>query len=169
MVNGTGGRNGYDASSYAYHVIERYEARDEARRKYHKGQQLKKLEDDEEEEDGLRVDEAKGDKSKQMDFAKIEKRVRTTGGGSTGTVRCGLHACVCCTCIQLCTDIYVPISLVFGCYYLSIHFAETCVFRRTRQNVFWILMSTLHIMIPNPGPCVKILCQMQILVISSLG
>ncbi len=32
--------------------------------------------------DGLKVDE-----SKQMDFAKVEKRVRTTGGGSTGTVR----------------------------------------------------------------------------------
>ncbi|XP_059433247.1 pre-mRNA-splicing factor SLU7-A-like [Corylus avellana] len=80
--------NGYDASSYAYHVIERYEARDEARRKYQKGQQLKKLEDDEEEEeDGLRVDEAKVDESKQMNFAKVEKRVRTTGGGSTGTVR----------------------------------------------------------------------------------
>ncbi|MBA0797647.1 hypothetical protein Gohar_008322 [Gossypium harknessii] len=57
--------NGYDASTYA-RVIERYEARDEARRKYLKEQQLK---------------------SKQMDFAKVEKRVRTTGGGSTGTVR----------------------------------------------------------------------------------
>uniref|UniRef100_A0A803LFB5 Pre-mRNA-splicing factor SLU7 n=1 Tax=Chenopodium quinoa TaxID=63459 RepID=A0A803LFB5_CHEQI len=33
------------------------------------------------------VDEAKVDESKQMDFAKVEKRVRTTGGGSTGTVR----------------------------------------------------------------------------------
>jgi pre-mRNA-processing factor SLU7 len=91
--------NGYDASTYAY-VIERYEARDEARRKYLKDQQLKKLEeknnnqndeagvsDEDEEEDGLRVDEAKVDESKQMDFAKVEKRVRTTGGGSTGTVR----------------------------------------------------------------------------------
>ena len=80
--------NGYDASSYAYHVNERYEAIDEARRKYQKGQQLKKLEDDEEEEEeGLMVDETKVDESKQMDFAKVEKRVRTTGGGSTGTVR----------------------------------------------------------------------------------
>ncbi|MBA0612483.1 hypothetical protein Godav_013080, partial [Gossypium davidsonii] len=61
--------NGYDASTYA-RVIERYEARDEARRKYLKEQQLKKV-----------------DESKQMDFAKVEKRVRTTGGGSTGTVR----------------------------------------------------------------------------------
>ncbi|KAK3441157.1 pre-mRNA-splicing factor SLU7-A [Eucalyptus grandis] len=97
--------NGYDASSYAL-VIERYEARDNARRKYLKEQQLKKLEeknnnqngedgedgeedDDEEEDDDddLRVDEAKVDESKQMDFAKVEKRVRTTGGGSTGTVR----------------------------------------------------------------------------------
>ncbi|OMO95432.1 Pre-mRNA splicing Prp18-interacting factor [Corchorus olitorius] len=31
--------------------------------------------------------DAKVDESKQMDFAKVEKRVRTTGGGSTGTVR----------------------------------------------------------------------------------
>uniref|UniRef100_A0A166EEM6 Pre-mRNA-splicing factor SLU7 n=1 Tax=Daucus carota subsp. sativus TaxID=79200 RepID=A0A166EEM6_DAUCS len=43
--------------------------------------------DDEENEDDFRVDEAKVDESKQMDFAKVEKRVRTTGGGSTGTVR----------------------------------------------------------------------------------
>ncbi|TMW86072.1 pre-mRNA-splicing factor SLU7 [Solanum lycopersicum] len=91
--------NGYDAASYA-HVIERYEARDEARRKYLKEQQLKKLEeknnkddkeggdsDNEDCEDALKVDEAKVDESKQMDFAKVEKRVRTTGGGSTGTVR----------------------------------------------------------------------------------
>lgn len=92
--------NGYDAASYA-RVIERYEARDEARRKYLKEQQLKKLEDknskengegnvsdEDEDEDALKVDEAKVDESKQMDFAKVEKRVRTTGGGSTGTVRC---------------------------------------------------------------------------------
>lgn len=98
--------NGYDASTYSL-VIERYEARDEARRKYLKEQQLKKLEeknnnqdgeegdgeegdsDEDVEEDDLRVDEAKVDESKQMDFAKVEKRVRTTGGGSTGTVRYG--------------------------------------------------------------------------------
>ncbi|KAF4354158.1 hypothetical protein F8388_004170 [Cannabis sativa] len=90
--------NGYDASAYA-RVIEKYEARDEARRKYLKEQQLKKLEEknnksdeegassDDEFEDGLKVDEAKIDESKQMDFAKVEKRRRTTGGGSTGTVR----------------------------------------------------------------------------------
>lgn len=92
--------NGYDAATYA-RVIERYEARDEARRKYLKEQQLKKLEEknnkqngeeevsdeEEDDEDDLKVDEAKVDESKQMDFAKVEKRVRTTGGGSTGTVR----------------------------------------------------------------------------------
>ncbi|XP_065875081.1 pre-mRNA-splicing factor SLU7-A-like [Euphorbia lathyris] len=91
--------NGYDTSSYA-HVVERYEARDAARRKFLKEQQLKKLEekntnqvpedaasDEDNDEDDLRVDEAKVDESKQMDFAKVEKRVRTTGGGSTGTVR----------------------------------------------------------------------------------
>ncbi|XP_030950945.1 pre-mRNA-splicing factor SLU7-A [Quercus lobata] len=97
--------NGYDASTYS-RVIERYEARDEARRKFLKDQQLKKLEeknnnqngedgeageagisDEDDDEDDLRVDEAKVDESKQMDFAKVEKRVRTTGGGSTGTVR----------------------------------------------------------------------------------
>ncbi|KAL1828960.1 hypothetical protein ACET3Z_007372 [Daucus carota] len=63
--------NGYDAASYVL-VIQRYEAQDEARNKY---------------KDDLRVDEAKVDESKQMDFAKVEKRVLTTGGGSTGTVR----------------------------------------------------------------------------------
>jgi pre-mRNA-processing factor SLU7 len=91
--------NGYDPSSYS-HVVERYEARDAARRKYVKEQQLQKLEekngnqnaedgvnDVDNDEDDLRVDEAKVDESKQMDFAKVEKRVRTTGGGSTGTVR----------------------------------------------------------------------------------
>lgn len=91
--------NGFDPATYAL-VIERYEARDEARRKYIKEQQLKKLEeknskqnggggvsDEDEDEDALKVDEAKVDESKQMDFAKVEKRVRTTGGGSTGTVR----------------------------------------------------------------------------------
>ncbi|GER49087.1 pre-mRNA-splicing factor SLU7 [Striga asiatica] len=90
--------NGYDAASYK-HVIQMYEARDEARNKYLKEQQLKKLEekngnqnnedgvsDDEDNEDSLKIDEAKVDESKQMDFAKVEKRVRTTGGGSTGTV-----------------------------------------------------------------------------------
>lgn len=93
--------NGYDTSTYA-RVVERYEAQDDARRKYLKEQQLKKLEEknnnnptekaevsdgDDDDEDDLRVDEAKVDESKQMDFAKVEKRVRTTGGGSTGTVR----------------------------------------------------------------------------------
>uniref|UniRef100_A0A0C9QXI4 Pre-mRNA-splicing factor SLU7 n=1 Tax=Wollemia nobilis TaxID=56998 RepID=A0A0C9QXI4_9CONI len=89
--------NGYDAATYA-RVIDRYEARDEARRKYQKEEQLKKLEeknnnpeedgeDSDEDVDEDKVDEAKVDESKQMDFAKVEKRVRTTGGGSTGTVR----------------------------------------------------------------------------------
>ena len=91
--------NGYDATAYKL-VIDAYDARDEARRKYQKEQQLKKLEarnkgeevdekeiESEEEDEDLEVDEAKVDESKQMDFAKVEKRVRTTGGGSTGTVR----------------------------------------------------------------------------------
>lgn len=92
--------NGFDPASYAY-VVHRHEAKDEARKKYLKEQQLEKLEeknktgeeggdsDDEEDddEDALKDDEAKVDESKQMDFAKVEKRVRTTGGGSTGTVR----------------------------------------------------------------------------------
>ncbi|KAH9625576.1 hypothetical protein KSS87_012195 [Heliosperma pusillum] len=93
--------NGFDPASYAY-VVHRHEAKEEARRKYLKEQQLKKLEeknktveeveamvavDEEDDEDDLKVDEAKVDESKQMDFAKVEKRVRTTGGGSTGTVR----------------------------------------------------------------------------------
>ncbi|XP_010675980.1 pre-mRNA-splicing factor SLU7-like [Beta vulgaris subsp. vulgaris] len=85
--------NGFDPASYAY-VVHRYEAKEEARNKYLKEHKLKKFEDeasddddDDEVEDGLKVDEAKVDESKQMDFAKVEKRVRTTGGGSTGTVR----------------------------------------------------------------------------------
>lgn len=94
--------NGYDTSTYR-HVVDRYDAKEEARKKYLKEQQLKKLEeknnnengddatsDGEEDLDDLRVDEAKVDESRQMDFAKVEKRVRTTGGGSTGTVRYGL-------------------------------------------------------------------------------
>ncbi|PKU63051.1 Pre-mRNA-splicing factor SLU7 [Dendrobium catenatum] len=91
--------NGFDPSSFA-RVVERFETREEVRRKYLKEQQIKKLEekqtnpnnedivsDEDDDEDDLKVDEAKVDESKQMDFAKVEKRVRTTGGGSTGTVR----------------------------------------------------------------------------------
>jgi len=86
---------GYDVSTYAQ-VIKAYEARDHARMKFLKEQKLKKLDkgdqNDEaaaidEFEDDLKLDEAKVDEMKQMDFAKVEKRVRTTGGGSTGTVR----------------------------------------------------------------------------------
>lgn len=98
--------NGFDPSSFS-RVVDRFEAREEVRRKYLKEQQLKKLEEkqsnqngedaavsdeDDDDEDDLKVDEAKVDESKQMDFAKVEKRVRTTGGGSTGTVR---HANCC--------------------------------------------------------------------------
>ncbi|RID40153.1 hypothetical protein BRARA_J00218 [Brassica rapa] len=91
--------NGYDPSTY-HRVVDLYEAKEDARKKYLKEQQIKKLEeknnnqegddatsDGDEEDDDLRVDEAKVDESRQMDFAKVEKRVRTTGGGSTGTVR----------------------------------------------------------------------------------
>lgn len=57
-------------------IIEKYEARDEARRKYLKEKQSKQLD----EEESKLIDE--------MDFSKVEKRVRTAGGGgSTGTVR----------------------------------------------------------------------------------
>ncbi|XP_020873646.1 pre-mRNA-splicing factor SLU7-A-like isoform X2 [Arabidopsis lyrata subsp. lyrata] len=91
--------NGYDSSTY-HRVQELYDAKEDARKKYLKDEKLKKLEekhkhqevndptsDWDEEDDDLRVDEAKVDGSKQMDFAKVEKRVRSTGGGSTGTVR----------------------------------------------------------------------------------
>ncbi|AEE78093.1 putative protein [Arabidopsis thaliana] len=81
--------NGYDPSSYC-HVRDRHEAKENAREKYLNEQQLiAKLEEkniDGEEED-LRVDEAKIDESMQVDFAKVKKRVRTTDGGSKGTVR----------------------------------------------------------------------------------
>jgi pre-mRNA-processing factor SLU7 len=109
--------NGYDVATYS-RVVERYEARDEARRKYLKEQQLKKLEeknnkqnedgndsDGDDDEDALKVDEAKVDESKQMDFAKVEKRVRTTGGGSTGTVRCD----------------YCLLHYIFLCYLIIVH------------------------------------------------
>lgn len=86
---------GYDVSTYA-RVVKVYEARDHTRMKFLKEQKLKKLEkgdqNDEgaaidESEDDLRIDEAKVDERKQIDFTKVEKRVRTTDGGSTGTVR----------------------------------------------------------------------------------
>ncbi|XP_010506888.1 PREDICTED: pre-mRNA-splicing factor SLU7-A-like [Camelina sativa] len=83
--------NGYDPSNYRF-VMDLFDAKEAARKKYLKEQHLKKLEeknnndatsDREEEDDDLRVDEVKLDK----DFAKVTKRVRTTDGGSTGTVR----------------------------------------------------------------------------------
>uniref|UniRef100_A0A803ME60 Pre-mRNA-splicing factor SLU7 n=1 Tax=Chenopodium quinoa TaxID=63459 RepID=A0A803ME60_CHEQI len=80
--------NGFDSASYVY-VVHKFEIMEEAIDKHKKEQQLKKLEEKsntceegEGKEDALKVDE-----SKQMDFAKVEKRVRTTGGGNTGTVR----------------------------------------------------------------------------------
>ena len=88
--------NGYDPSMYA-RTAQSYEIKAEARKKFQKEQQLKKLtakegqggegEDGEEEKEFEEEDEAKVDESRQMDFAKVEKRVRTTGGGSTGSVR----------------------------------------------------------------------------------
>ncbi|CAL9226295.1 unnamed protein product [Arabidopsis halleri] len=74
--------NGYDSSTY-HRVQEIYDAKEDARKKYLKDEKLKKLEekhkhqevndptsDWDEEDDDLRVDEAKVDGSKQMDFAK---------------------------------------------------------------------------------------------------
>ncbi|CAI5515750.1 unnamed protein product [Closterium sp. Naga37s-1] len=100
--------NGFDAATYK-RTMDSYDIRAEARKKFQKEQQLKKLagkggdgegggkegggkegeggeggEDEEEEEE---EDDAKVDESRQMDFGKVEKRVRTTGGGSTGSVR----------------------------------------------------------------------------------
>lgn len=88
--------NGYDTANHS-RVMDRHEAMCGARRKYLKEQRHKRLEEknnkqngegEVSDEDALEVDEAKIDESKQMDFAKVEKRVRTTSGGSTGTVRC---------------------------------------------------------------------------------
>ncbi|KAL7251165.1 hypothetical protein ACSBR1_013069 [Camellia fascicularis] len=85
--------NGYDPKYYYALVVKSYEAKNEARRNFLKKQQLKKLEEknsnqiEEDYEDALKVDEDKVDESKQMDFAKVEKCICTTGGGSTGTVR----------------------------------------------------------------------------------
>ncbi|KAF9599109.1 hypothetical protein IFM89_035388 [Coptis chinensis] len=90
--------NGYESTSYAREIMKRFEAEMDARETYLKEQQLKNLEngnqftegsvtDEDTNEDLLEVDEAKMDESKQLDFAKIEKRVRSSGGGSTGPVR----------------------------------------------------------------------------------
>ena len=85
--------NGYDVSTFAL-VVQKYEAREEARRNFLNEQELKQLNDKTHIQNGegwdSRVDEAKVDETKQMDFAKVEKRVRTAGGGSTGTVRYGI-------------------------------------------------------------------------------
>ncbi|KAL9148839.1 hypothetical protein ABFS82_12G069600 [Erythranthe guttata] len=76
----------FDPAADYKQVVRMHEARGEARSKYLHNQRLQKLDHEkgggEEEEDSLKV----GD-SKQVDFGKVEKRVRTTGGGSTGTVR----------------------------------------------------------------------------------
>ncbi|MFS8004597.1 putative pre-mRNA-splicing factor SLU7 domain-containing protein [Helianthus anomalus] len=59
------------------------------KKKYFKEKQLKRLEEKnntETVEEGS-GDEAKVDESKQMDFAKLEKHVRTISGGSIRTVR----------------------------------------------------------------------------------
>eukprot|EP00898_Chlorokybus_atmophyticus_P000619 jgi/Chlat1/1558/Chrsp123S01838 len=95
--------NGYDASTYS-RVIDLHEKVDELKRHTTKQRELQKkftqkegaTEDKEinEEEEGDDNsdeddvdDDAKLDESEQMDFGKVEKRVRTAGGGSTGTVR----------------------------------------------------------------------------------
>ncbi|MCL7046135.1 hypothetical protein MKW94_017258 [Papaver nudicaule] len=78
--------NGYDISRYAQDT-KVYEAREEARKKYRKEEQMKKLEETASAAVDEKEDEAKVDESQQVDFGKVEKRVRTTGGGSTGTVR----------------------------------------------------------------------------------
>ncbi|KAJ4955463.1 hypothetical protein NE237_012246 [Protea cynaroides] len=54
-------------------VIEIYEQRAEAKTKYLKGQQLKKLQENKV-EDASKVDDAKVDENEQMDFAKVKKR-----------------------------------------------------------------------------------------------
>lgn len=62
---------------------------------------------DDQDEEALKVDEAKVDESKQVDFAKVEKRVTTTSGGSTGTVRC-----VSLLCFYLSSYLFVILSRV---------------------------------------------------------
>ena len=124
--------NGYDPATYA-HVVDRYEAKDEARRKYRKEQQLKKLEqknnnpekgeredsDDDDDEDALKLDEAKVDESEQMDFSKVEKRVRTTGGGSTGTVRLVFIST---QLLSLCINVNSSTSVLICMIYFAIYF-----------------------------------------------
>lgn len=129
--------NGYDSTTYS-RVIDSYEMRDEHRRKFQKEQQLKRLEqknsnpetdkdkdsdddeDEDEDKDGGEVDEAKVDESQQMDFAKVEKRVRTTGGGSTGTVRyVSVLFCFVLFCFVLFCLYDVPLFGIDGCLHFE--------------------------------------------------
>ena len=108
-------------------MIDIYEARDEARRK--KEQQLKKLEEknnklekgerEESDDDALKVDEWKVYESEQMDFVKVEKRVRTTGGGSTGIVRLVFIST---QLLWLCINVNSNTSILTFMIYFAIYF-----------------------------------------------
>ncbi|KAK3286028.1 hypothetical protein CYMTET_6391 [Cymbomonas tetramitiformis] len=92
--------NGYDADEYS-RVIDRHEKIEILKTENEKEKALQKKfrkqeragkktgeeedEDDDEEED--EEDDAKFDEGEMGDFAKVSKRVRTAGGGASGTVR----------------------------------------------------------------------------------
>jgi len=90
--------NGYDGSDYA-RVVDKFEKVEKLRKEMKKKAELEKKfnsadgeivpskpEVDEAKHDAD-SDEDKLDESEEAGFAKVEKRVRTTAGGSTGTVR----------------------------------------------------------------------------------
>ncbi|EIE20936.1 hypothetical protein COCSUDRAFT_30554 [Coccomyxa subellipsoidea C-169] len=86
--------NGYDASEYT-RVMDRYEKVEEAKRAMRKKAELEKRfgngeaagSSSEEEEDDDREDEDKITEQEEAGFGKVEKRVRTTAGGASGSVR----------------------------------------------------------------------------------
>ncbi|BDA42492.1 Pre-mRNA-splicing factor SLU7 [Coccomyxa sp. Obi] len=85
--------NGYDAAEYA-RVMERYEKVEEAKRAMRKKQELEKRFNngegpgsDSDEDDEDREDEDKITEQEEAGFGKVEKRVRTTAGGASGSVR----------------------------------------------------------------------------------
>ncbi|KAF5186886.1 Pre-mrna-splicing factor slu7 [Thalictrum thalictroides] len=84
--------NGCDLENHARELRYKHYTLEDARRRYSLKILVKKrsllVPDGLEGEDELMEgDEEKLDERKQMDFAKVERRVCTTGGGSTGTVR----------------------------------------------------------------------------------
>mmetsp|Transcript_8584 Transcript_8584/g.24666 ORF Transcript_8584/g.24666 Transcript_8584/m.24666 type:complete len:547 (-) Transcript_8584:75-1715(-) len=90
--------NGYDGADYE-RVVDKFEKveklkkeikkKAELERKFNSkdGEAAQKPDTDEHKHDGDESDEDRIDESEEAGFAKVEKRLRTTGGGATGSVR----------------------------------------------------------------------------------